>query len=198
MNGDFRQSWLNYLKDRYEGLSPSARIFLAGAEAVNAGNSQPLAVLDEAPDWSLDTLAERVSSLESEARNQALRLLVWTEVDPLSERAQKLAEEVAETGRNGNWRNTQENGLAVFALGSYLTKSDVGKPYWATLTDAGGREFFKAGPNDVASARPAVDGKPLKLTLTGQGRPYYSLTVGGVPLTAPEPKSAGLELTRTW
>jgi len=100
------------------------------------------------------------------------------------------------------WSNTQENGLAVFALGAYLSKSASGQPYKAVLTGADGRVLFTAGNNEVAVAGPQalapVQGQPLKLSLEGEGRPYYALTVGGVPLTAPAPKAHKLKLSRAW
>ena len=203
LNGEYRQAWVNTLKDRYGDLGPSARIFLAGAEAIHHGNAKPLEILDRnPPNFLINTLKHRLSSLESTQRNQALKLLAWVTVDPLSETANKLARQVAEAGRNGLWSNTQENGLAVFALGSYLSKSASGKPFRASLIGADGLTLFTAGNNDVAVASPQalapVQDRPLKLSLEGEGRPYYTLITGGVPLAAPMPKAQGLELDRIW
>jgi alpha-2-macroglobulin len=51
-----------------------------------------------------------------------------------------------------------------------------------------------AGPQALAP----VQGQPLKLSLEGEGRPYYTLTVGGVPRAAPAPKAHKLKLARAW
>lgn len=203
LNGDYRAGWVNSLKERYAGLNPSARIFLAGAEAVHEGNSRALKALDtEEMDLQINTLGHRYSSLESEPRNQALKLMVWSEVDPLAPATSDLAWRVADQGRRNLWSNTQENGLAVFALGGYLNKSAVGQPYQASLLDTGGRPLFTAGNNDVAVLGPKalsqVLDQELKLKIEGQGRPYYTLTVAGVPLSPPEPKAEKLFLKRTW
>lgn len=203
LNGQYPVGWVNALKDRHEGLSPSGRIFLAGAEAIRDGNPKALKALEVKDfDLSIDTRAYRISSLESRPRNLALKLLAWVEVDPLSDKTRELALAVVEEGRNGRWRNTQENGLAVLALGNYLAKSAVGRPYTATVLDNDGRTLLTAGPADTVSVGPkamaAVQDKPLVLKIEGEGRPYWNLTVAAVPIEAPAPKAEGLTLTRTW
>ncbi len=205
LNGDYRAGWVNALRDRYEGLSPSARLFLAGAVAQHEGNPRALIELDKeeaADDEENDSLSQRYSTLESDSRNLSLKLLLWSEVDPLSKRARDLAQEVIKDGANNRWRSTQENGMAVLALGGYLSKSGTGKPYEAVLRGADGRELLKVNQNKLATAGPKVlapaVGRPLTLEIKGEGRPYYSLTVGAVPETAPEPKAADLALSRTW
>lgn len=203
LNGRYQAAWVNALKERTDGLSPSARIFLAGAQAVKAGNSRALVELEkEKTDPGFNTLRQRVSSLDSAPRNLALKLMVWTEVDPLSETARDLAFAVADQGRQGRWSNTQENGLAALALGRYLTKSGLGLPYRVAITDPAGRIIYQGGHRDFKTVGPgmlasALDQK-LKIEVEGQGRPYYSLLVGGVPLTPPEPVAENIRLSRVW
>ena len=203
LNGRYENGWYNSLKDRYDGLSPSAKIFLAGARALRDGNSQALQELErEKLDLAYNNLSARRSSLDSGPRNLALKLLVWTEVDPLSEVTKKLAQDVAAQGRLNLWSNTQENGLAVLAMGKYLDKSGLGKPYQATLSGPDGRTIFKAGPADMASAGPkalasGLD-KKMNLKIEGEGRPYYTLTIAGVPVEPPPAKAEGIKLSRAW
>lgn len=202
LHGRFENGWYNSLKDRYDGLNPSARIFLAGAQALRDGHSKALMELEGKVDLSYNNLSARASSLDSGPRNMALKLLVWAEVDPLNETSQALARAVADQGRLNLWRNTQENGLAVLALGKYLSKSGLGLDYKAVLSGPEGQVIFKAGPADTASAGPGVLAgfldKKLSLAITGEGRPYYTLTIGGVPLTPPAPKAEKIKLTRSW
>lgn len=203
LNGQYQAGWINTLKDRYEGLTPSGRIFLAGAEAIHKGNSEPLAELEKRNEsLELNTLGQRVSSLESHPRNLALKLLAWSEVDPLAETTRDLALKVAEQGRRGWWSNTQENGLAALSLGNYLAKSGTGKPYQATLGLPGGKVILKGDQRETAVAGPNALAQSLEteliLSIEGQGRPYCTITASGVPETAPEAKSAGLHLKRIW
>ncbi|MDR1545179.1 MAG: hypothetical protein LBU12_00380 [Deltaproteobacteria bacterium] len=201
LNGDPQTSWVNYLKRRGEALPPSAEILLAGAEALRLGRSDPLVELEGRLDrrtvrWPLGP------SLETPARNLALRLLVWNEVDPLHPRARELAVRVAADGRRGDWLSTQENGLAVLALGGHLKKSAAGEPYRAEIRAADGSTVATAGHLDPGGAGPEqlagrLDG-PLTVVVDGPGRPWWSASVSGAPLAPPAPKADGLTLQRVW
>ncbi|MDR1921911.1 MAG: hypothetical protein LBS31_09270, partial [Candidatus Adiutrix sp.] len=203
LNGEYRAGWINALKERKAGLSPSARIFLAGAEALAAGRPEALEELErEKMDFSWNSLGQRHSSLDSPARNLALLLAAWSEVDPLSPTARDLAGRVAEQGRGNYWRNTQENGLAVLALSSYLAKSGAGREYVAVLKSADGQTLFRGDQRQLGAVGPKTLapalGRPLQLEVEGPGRPYYTLTVAAVPLLAPEPKAEKIALERVW
>ncbi|UQZ91077.1 hypothetical protein C4J81_18370 [Deltaproteobacteria bacterium Smac51] len=201
LNGQYRAGWVNTLKDRYESLSPSARIFLAGAIAVHEGNPRALNQLNNM-ELALNTLNHQRSSLESHARNLALQLMVWNEVDPLSPEAAQLASNVSELGRGGRWTNTQENGMAVYALATWLKKSGTNQPYTATLTDVHKKTIFTVTDKQIGSAGPkalaAISDGPLNLHMEGKGQAYYTFTVAATPIAAPEPKADFIKLTRTW
>ena len=203
LNDEYKVAWLNTLKERYAGLSPSARIFLAGATANFQANSEALVELEnEKTDWNFSNLDSYNGSLETNVRNKALLLLMWAEVDPFSARTQALAQEVISAGHAHGWRSTQENGLVVLALNSYLQHSKAGAAFSATLENA--RTEVLGQGNEAKEI--SIDGKSfadkltnhLKLKITGSGRPFYSLTLSGVPLVAPPPIAQDLYLERNW
>ena len=203
LNDRFPDGWMSVLKERRDRLAPSGRLFLAGAEALRDGDANALEELEKTdPDLSRRTLNQRVSSFESPSRNLALKLLMWAEVDPLAPITEELALKVAEDGRNKRWTNTQENGWAVLALSAYLVKSGAGEPYRAVLRDPEGRIVFTGDQNQIVAlnseALAGLAGRHLKLEIEGRGRPYHTLTLAGVPLTAPEPSAHKLNLQRTW
>ena len=202
-NQRFNQGWVNTLMERGEKLSPSGRLFLAGAAALESGDPQFLHNLEEEElDLSLDTMNQATGSYESEARNTALKLLLWSEMDPQAPSTHELALKVAEQGRQHLWRNTQENGWAVLALSSYLANSGVGEPYRVILRDPEGRIVYTGDQTRIGAVDKSVlaglIGRGLQMEVQGRGRPYYVLTRAGVPLVPPEPRAEGLRLDRTW
>jgi uncharacterized protein YfaS (alpha-2-macroglobulin family) len=205
LNGDYQAGWINALRERSAVLPPSALIFLSGAIALKEGHSRPLLELDQKGlDWNLSTLSLSRSSLESRARNEALWLLAWSAVDPLAERTRELAAQVATIGSKGGWTNTQENGLALWALANYMKRSQAGAPYEAKLL-VGDLVLGTATHQDMSSWRGAAfdqaianPANVLTIAITGQGRPWYSGVVAGVPVESPPPVAQGLKLTKTW
>ncbi|MDR2455440.1 MAG: hypothetical protein LBE49_02435 [Deltaproteobacteria bacterium] len=201
LNGEYFGGWINSLRDKPRYLTDSAKVFLAAALALREGNPRALLVLDEersGENWP-EGLASQ--SYESPSRNLSLRLLAWSLVDPLGERAALLAGRAAEDGRLGRWRTTQENAFAVIALTAYGRGSGTGLPWEAELF-ADGRSLLKASYREPASLGPAAVApylsQGLEAVVSGQGRPWYSLAASGVPLEAPAPESEGLSLSHRW
>jgi uncharacterized protein YfaS (alpha-2-macroglobulin family) len=201
LNGDYEASWINSISDREMGLTPSAKIFLAGAKALKAANSEPLKELSLSQDeWNYNTMNQFDSTLESYARNEALLLLMWTEVDPLAPQVRQLAASLSKRAADGFLYNTQENGFALLALSLYLKKSAAGLPYKAEILAHTGEVLLS-----LSSRSPGLLGSdktkdylegPFTIQVEGEGRPWYYVNYGGVPLTAPEELSQGLELKK--
>jgi uncharacterized protein YfaS (alpha-2-macroglobulin family) len=202
LNGQWNEGWINSLKEREPGLAPSSLIFLAGAEALKSEKPKALMELDsETMDLKYSNLGEIETSFESLPRNEALLLLVWTAVDPLNSRTRELAERVAAAGSKGYWTNTQENGMALWALANYLKKSQRGQSYQVTVENYKGEELGRATEKEISlitgpTLVESLD-KPLTVKIEGPGRPYYSSIVSGVPTEPPAPLSSeGLKLIR--
>ncbi len=204
LNGDYPLGWMQYLKSNQDKLYDSGRIFLAGAYSLYAGNAAPLREL------SLKDAARpdggRLSTLESEVRTNALKLMMWNSVEPGSNEAAELALSLAKTGKENLWYTTQENAMSLFSLGTYVYKTSSGKPFKLTLSTPDGKELLQANEKQTASVgraqmgqgKGSVPEKPFKVQMSGEGTAYYNWTVSGVPLTVPQPSSNDLVLTRSW
>ncbi|MDR2350823.1 MAG: hypothetical protein LBF41_09430, partial [Deltaproteobacteria bacterium] len=202
LNGIRETAWVNSLADRERGLAPSGRLFLAGTAALSEGNGRALRELEEKnPDMTLDTNGLYRSSLESPARNLALKLLLWTDADPLSVDARLAYLELLGKIDRGFLGNTQENGFALLALSRYLRKTRSGTPYEARILSPAGDLLARADEKSPASLAPATLRPhfpgPFAIELSGEGRPYFSVAVSGVPLEGPEPFSEGLTLSKS-
>ncbi|MDR0355893.1 MAG: hypothetical protein LBJ64_09210 [Deltaproteobacteria bacterium] len=198
--GEKPYNWLNYLKERSRAMGGSIDIFMAASEALMEGTPKALLELDAAQ--KSEEFFENVYSLESPSRNRALQLAAWTGVDPLNPRTAELAAEVAADGRENLWRTTQENGMAILALSSYMRKTAATEPYEAILADSQGRELARGSQEDPAGLASSVLAElpddQVKISLTGQGRPWFNLTVGGVPIEPPKPTANKMHLSKTW
>ncbi|MDR1776301.1 MAG: hypothetical protein LBR31_00535 [Desulfovibrio sp.] len=206
LNNDAPLGWMQFLKDQGDLLSPSARIFLAGAYARATGKTEALRELGTRPlAWNRGC----GQSYESAARNDALRLLMWAGTDPLAPETAQLALKVMDDGNRDRWYSTQENGMAALALGRYTEKTaSRGKDFEATLSAE-----TASGSSVVASFRngrtpilrrddlpPAPPENPLPVTLkvSGEAPAYYSWQSSGIPTAAPAPVSQGLVAARRW
>ncbi|MDR0827108.1 MAG: hypothetical protein LBN33_04395 [Desulfovibrio sp.] len=206
LNKDVPLGWMQFIKDQKDFLSPSARIFLAGAQALGTGKTAALKELDRAsahwpygPGWSY----------ESPARNEALRLLMWANADPFAPESVALAAKVMETGRKNQWQNTQENGMAVLGLGRYTEKTATSGKFYEAILTAQSKDgpieirTFQDGENPVFSRKDlcpagAEDPLPLAVNVFGEAPVYYSWQSSGVPTSPPDPAFKGLIAARRW
>jgi uncharacterized protein YfaS (alpha-2-macroglobulin family) len=203
LNGENTLGWINNLRERERGLSPSGLIFLYGSLATELGNSEPLKELEARKvDWNLSSLGRANSSYESPARNLALLLLMWTETDPLSKEARAISLKLSEVAKNGFLTNTQENGFALLALSRYLQRSSSGLPYEAEVLSPEGELLLSLNQRSPGILGPYTlknySSGPFTIRLKGEGRPYYGLTVSGVPssLDPSQTLSQGLRLRK--
>ena len=211
LNGDAPLGWMQFLSDQGKFLTQSARIFLAGAYAVATGKPDALRELGTLP---LASPSRYGWSLESSPRNEALRLLMWTHADPFAPEAALLAKRVMENGNAGLWRSTQENGMAVMAIGRYIEKTaGPSREFAASLTTTlaatdgnGAEQKIAAFTNkdkptfsrkDLLPAEPESPA-PVTASIEGEGTAYYSWTTSGVPVAAPAPFAEGIETVRRW
>ena len=207
LNGDAPLGWMQFLKDQGPFLSQSARIFLAGAFARATGKTDALKELGTLP-------YARVSrygwSLESPARNEALRLLMWTGADPFAPETALLAQRVLDDGGRDRWRSTQENAMAVMAVGRFIEKTagnsrdftavlEAVRPSEGTVKIAGftSKDTPVFTRNDLSPAPPQAP-YPINARIEGEGAAYYSWTTSGVPMQAPAPFAEGLSVFRRW
>lgn len=208
LNGDAPLGWMQFLKDQGRFLTQSARIFLAGAYAVHSGKPDALKELGTQP---LARFGRYGWSLESSPRNEALRLLMWADADPFAPETALLARRVIDDGDKNRWRSTQENAMAVMAVGRYIEKTaGPGRDFKLALSavpGSGGKPREVAAftnkdkptfTRDALLPAPPAAPHPLSAEVTGEGTAYYSWTTTGVPMAAPEPFAEGLSVIRRW
>ena len=193
-------AWLQQLNEDRALLSPSGRVYLAAAMALQQKSPQPLRSLGELPEVKWGGVNP---TLESSVRNQAILLTAWSQVAPAATEAGILAKNLQDSGFRGYWYTTQENAMALLALSKYYAANpDRDKPFTAALKDTEGRSLVdfsseKDGKLKLASRPGKGLPLPLSLSVQGEGSAYYSWSSTGVPKDAPAPFADNLKVTLT-
>ncbi|MDR1622428.1 MAG: hypothetical protein LBS00_08650, partial [Synergistaceae bacterium] len=208
LNGEKPLGWLHYLKENRNDMWPSGRIWLAGTYALVEGRAD---ALRELGNWSgNETLATEAlyETLDSNVRNTAQLLSIWSEVEPKAIETTKLVQLLLDLGKKNLWYSTQENAAAAMALGRYLVKTGYEKSeLQGVLTDQGrdgggdGKKilsFRSGGEREKHSVEISGLSASPTIRATGTGSGYYSWNVTGTPLSAPAPESRGLTVECAW
>ena len=135
--------------------------------------------------------------LNSEVRDAALLLTAWLEVDPQHEVVARLVQYLDSRQVDGHWGTTQDNAMALLALGKYAQRvpADL-RPFTGSLALPGGHQRGLASTQEVQVALAPGEGGASRVTNRGPGPMYVSARYEGVS-TAPEPDlDRGLSIRR--
>ena len=199
LSGEKPLGWMHYLKENTNDMWPSGRIWLAGAYALAEGRADALRELGS---WNAnENLPPEAlyETLDSNARNLAQLVSIWSEAEPRALETTKLVQLLLDLGKKNLWYSTQENAAAAMALGRYLLKAGYEKgQLQGALTD-GGREVaaFQSGGGKTSAPIASLSASPTIRT-SGTGSGCYSWSATGTPLSAPKPDKQGLTLEDTW
>ena len=196
--------WIQHLSEQQNKLLPSGRIFLAGAKALQAGNSNALKELQEKSLSISGLKAQDNLTLESDLRNRSLLLYLWSQIAPSDPKTTELCLDLASRIIKARWYSVQEAGMASMALGAYLEKTGGGQgDYRAQVTLEGGTTHtLENGERLIVSNAEAAlnnDGTAPGLRVqVEEGQAWCVYNLRGVPLEPPAPASTGLSIQRVW
>ena len=179
---------MSRLLEQAAQLPPEAR-FLLGRALLRAGERETGRRLVEE------------TGIPGGLREAAFGTLAWLEIDPAAAQAAACCQAVQRRRRAiGHWGTTQDNALALLALGEYARHASAAPQSVAPrFTWAGGA--FATGPTNLVAWRPpeAAARLPLVLTNAGPGALYVSRRIEAVPLAERLPEAdAGLRVRRRW
>ena len=195
--------WMDRLLEKRADLPLAARAHVASA-LLSAGRPRDAATvmgddgLLPAPD---DDSREFGGTLRSPARDAALLLLAQCDLDPSAPLATKLVELLlARRTEVGRWFTTQENAMAILALGKYyraVFSASDDAVHSASVTLPG-----SSGPVATSLVEPfrwkGHDGH-VSVANDGSVPFYYDLSSTGVPVVPPSDSvSDGLEVRREY
>jgi uncharacterized protein YfaS (alpha-2-macroglobulin family) len=144
-------------------------------------------------------------SLGSPVRDRAILVDTLLAVQPDHPALPALVQQLADSGRNGQWRGTQDTAFAVLALGRYL-RQNKGQSAYETVAlrqddsvinqAAGGKPLtWEAG--GAAQPLPA-DSAKFRIDVTGPtgAKAHVAWLQSGVPLTAQPAADHGMSIRR--
>jgi uncharacterized protein YfaS (alpha-2-macroglobulin family) len=181
--GRAERGWTARLLENAAELPVSGRAHLAAALLAD-GKPREAVTLLQAID--LPGGSQPVAAGDSRIRSLALLLSAWLDIDPAHAIVPRLVHELQglRIARHGGWGNTQDNALALMALGKYAR---VTKPQQAACSGelvASGAKVgsFKAGEELRWRSKGPGMARELKLSNQGPGRCWYGGRVEGVPV----------------
>ena len=141
------------------------------------------------------------TGLPGNLRDAAFGTLAWIEIDPAAAQTAACCLEIQRHRRTtGHWGSTQDNMLALLALGEYArhTVADE-QPIAPVFVWSGGR--YAAGPTNAVVWHPDQRAASQNLVLTNAGSSaiYVSRRIRAVPTAEAQPDvDAGLKIRRQW
>ena len=190
LSGEKPLGWIEYLRENEDSLLQSGRIYLAGAQSIVDGKADALRNLN---------LGKRTGysgmTLESDARNTAVLLSMWLDVEPSATEVTELAVRLASM----RWFSTQDNSSAITALARYNVET------------AGANSNITAHVNTETSDKPILSYKSgegssginidqlpksakILIEASGTGQGCYSWNITGVPKSSPKPERRNVNI----
>jgi uncharacterized protein YfaS (alpha-2-macroglobulin family) len=182
------RGWALRLYEQAESLKPEERFHLARA-LIRAGDV----------DKGREVLVQARSA--QGLREAAFALLAWLEIDPANPAVAACCREIdAARRRAGHWGTTQDNALALLAMGAYLRATPEQPQTFAPTFRWAGQSLAVAATNAYVWV-PGVgagDGAAC-LRNGGPGPMYVTRRLACVPLAAGvEQADRGLKVRREW
>jgi alpha-2-macroglobulin len=202
--GEPEHPWQARMVEMKDKLSYYARLMNASAMLVQGEPKRAVELLKE---LGLPGGGGRDQGgcFNSPNRNAALLLSAWLDIDPENDDVIKLVQTLSKTKINGYWGTTQDNAMALMALGKYTRRIKQESPdFKAMITLPNGTtEAFDQSKDRKWLIERSETGAIL-LTNQGPGNLYYSFESEGVPLDLREyyqkltAKNQGMSVQREW
>ena len=172
------------LREQWDVLEYDTRINVIAALLSAGQRRQAVELLDRLGGYSATTeLFETNGSLRSQTRGNAFLLSVLLDVDPGSTEIPALVRRLEAAQSNGRWLNTQDNAMAIMAMGKYTERFAERRKPIAGRVEWNGRaktvEF--ANRDELRVPLEAFDGQPVRIENQGEGELFLHWKSEGVP-----------------
>lgn len=190
--------WTARLRELSPRLNDVTKTHVAAALLLSGEPRQAVALLDSLP---MPTPGPRDAGewLDSDVRAAALLLATWLEVDPQNAAVAKLAQYLRARQRDGHWGTTQDNAMALLALGKMAQQlPDAEEPLKGRILFPNGKSRKFSKTNEVTWALAEGSGGGVTISNAGAGKIYVWSRCEGVGITAEPPTSQGVSLQREY
>lgn len=195
--GRIKSSWIRKLQERSNDLPEFSRFHLAGVLALMGDKKSADEILKQGVS---DTKVknETGGNLNSYVRQQALALSIYLDVMPDSPQIPLLVKRLEGSMVNGHWGTTQENGMALIALGKYAKLMEEKEIDYKGSVLVDGKKVADFNSQDgLDLADMDMGGKEVSVDIIGKGSAYYYWSAEGIPITDKvEEKDSGIVIRR--
>jgi len=197
--GRIKASWIRRLQERIQELPNYSKFHIAGALALMGDRKTAEDILAKGMD-DKPVDPETGGSLNSYVREQALALVMYLDISPNSPFVSVIVKRLEASMKNGRWATTQENGMALIALGKYarfLSQNEADLK--GSVFVEGQKKYDFNSQDGFKISDRALVGKEITIEVTGKGAMYYSWLVDGVSAVEKvEEKDSGLVVRRVF
>lgn len=185
--GQADAGWIARLNEQMPHLGLSAQLNVVGALAVS-GQRRSASDLLAKVNIATPTESSRngAGCFNSSTRSAAIILSLWLDLDPENPAVLGLVQRLKETRIAGRWDTTQDNALAVMALGQYYRRvAQDHLPFVACIHCASTNNvvvFDQDHPAHVELAEAPVGG--VLISNAGPGTAYLFMCAKGIPMDA--------------
>ena len=183
LSGRPAHGWTNRLIEKKKTLGRGGRVNVAAALLAAGRRRDALSFMQTIGSPDATVKRETGGSLRSNERDDALLLLTWLGLDPESPAVPLLVRRLESAQRGGRWYTTQDNAMALAALGKYArVLATVPRRFAGTLS-WGGADRAKTFDSENAF-RTLLQGYRsggVKLANAGEGAVFYYWKSEGVP-----------------
>lgn len=164
---------MNFYKANKDSLALDSRYLLAGAYFLAGDKASYRSLLPKALDGERATTAFD-GSFYSYIRDEAISLNALLEVEPENPQIGIMTKHLSEQLKNARYLNTQENAVALVALGK-IARNAAASTVQASIS-AGGKQIAQFTGTDVVLSQQSghyLAGQQISITTSGQGTLYY-------------------------
>ncbi|MBQ6419419.1 MAG: hypothetical protein IJJ91_12195 [Synergistaceae bacterium] len=190
LSGEKPLGWIEYLRENEAGMRQSGHIYLAGAQAMVDGNADALRSLNIGKSSGYSGM-----TLESDARNTAVLLTMWLDVDPQAAEVTELAQRLS----GMRWYSTQDNAAAIVALSRYNVeaagaKSDITANVNTETSDKAILSYKSGEGSKGVKIDQLPRGTNILIEANGSGQGCYSWSITGNPKSQPKPERRNVNI----
>ncbi len=184
LGGRAPHGWIARLREQREMLDTPTIINLAGALTAAGMRRDALDLMQQLGTPATTTLARQDDGcLNSDVRTLAVQLALWLDLDPTHAQVPVLVQRINGLRVNGAWYTTQENAMALMALGKYARyQHGHAARVTATISWNDGAETHALVGTNIWAFTPRFSLAPMvTLSNAGPGTLYCTWESSGVP-----------------
>lgn len=197
--GRLKASWIRRLQEVKDRLPEYSRFHLA-ASLFALGDKKAVQEIMGAgmPDTKIER--ETGDTLNSYTKANAIALSVYMDIEPGNPIVPILVKRLQGSMKNGNWETTQDNAMALLALGKYASYVKHQDPSYSGTVSVDGKIIAEFdNQKDLTMENQLLAGKDAQISMQGTGTAYYYWVSEGVPASEKiEEKSNGISVKRSF